>query len=723
MGEHRRRPRRRPPKDPWLATPGQHLPVGLGLVQQGLPVGRADRVGQQRDDGLGIEVLVRRPGREMPSHAPAELAADVDRLDRHLPRLRRIRRARAAERGAGHRRPGDESRQELVERHVSDGTTTHTSWPLAIAAPGATARPRTTPTRGATISFSIFIASTTQSSWPVVDVVAVSDLDLQHRALHGAHDRAVTGAAATRRHPLSATPCQLGPRRLGDEEPHVVGATVDFDPEEPRCRPRSIRRSCHTSCPMRERLLELLRAIGELLRLHDPRARLAPHEAGVLEERAVEAEQRRRALEFELRERPQHARDRAVAVDVVDDQLRDHRVVELAHLVPRLDARVDADTRAGGRSIGRDPPGRRQEPLADVLGVDPALDRVPSEHDVLLPDGERLAGGDEHLLADQVEPGDELRHGVLHLDPRVHLHEEVVARSGQQSLDGPGGAVAGSASCVDRDPADPLAERVVDGRRRGLLDELLVAALDRAVALAEVNHVAVTVREHLDLDVARILDEPLDVDRRVGEVLLTLARRGLERAGSGVRPADELHALSATPGRCLDDERVADLVAEGDDGLDGADRLDRARDDRHSGSTHGGARRRLGAHQLDRGGRRPDPREARFLDEAGKRSVLGEEAIAGVHCLGPGPERGLDEDVCAEIALGRRARADEVRLVGRARVRAPPIGLRVDGHATDPELPQGPEDPDRDLTTVRDEHLRERRGGVGRHDARILPQP
>ena len=103
--------------------------------------------------------------------------------------------------------------------------------------------------------------------------------------------------------------------------------------------------------------------------------------------------------------------------------------------------------------------------------------------------------------------------------------------------------------------------------------------------------------------------------------------------------------------------------------------------------------------------------------------VLGEEAVAGVHCFGPGPERGLDEDVCAEIALGGRARADEVRLVGRARVRAPPIGLRVDGDAPDPELPQGPEDPDRDLATVRDEHLRERRGGVGRHDARILPQP
>ena len=56
-----------------------------------------------------------------------------------------------------------------------------------------------------------------------------------------------------------------------------------------------------------------------------------------------------------------------------------------------------------------------------------------------------------------------------------------------------------------------------------------MAALDRAVALAEMDHVAVRVGEHLHLDVARILEVALDVDRRVGEVRLPLALRRLER--------------------------------------------------------------------------------------------------------------------------------------------------------------------------------------------------
>jgi hypothetical protein len=61
-----------------------------------------------------------------------------------------------------------------------------------------------------------------------------------------------------------------------------------------------------------------------------------------------------------------------------------------------------------------------------------------------------------------------------------------------------------------------------DGRGR-LLDDLLVAALDGAVALAEVDDVAVAVGEDLHLDVARVGQVALEVDRRVGEELLPLA--------------------------------------------------------------------------------------------------------------------------------------------------------------------------------------------------------
>ena len=56
-----------------------------------------------------------------------------------------------------------------------------------------------------------------------------------------------------------------------------------------------------------------------------------------------------------------------------------------------------------------------------------------------------------------------------------------------------------------------------------------MSSLDRAIALAEVDHVPVIVGENLHLDVARIVEIPLDVHGRVGEVRLPFPPRRLVR--------------------------------------------------------------------------------------------------------------------------------------------------------------------------------------------------
>src|SRR3989304_5458042 len=70
-------------------------------------------------------------------------------------------------------------------------------------------------------------------------------------------------------------------------------------------------------------------------------------------------------------------------------------------------------------------------------------------------------------------------------------------------------------------PAPPFAQTCGESRRRRFLDHLLMAALQRAVALAEVDPAAVAVEEELHLDVARPIeaaleDESLIVEGRPG---------------------------------------------------------------------------------------------------------------------------------------------------------------------------------------------------------------
>ena len=67
----------------------------------------------------------------------------------------------------------------------------------------------------------------------------------------------------------------------------------------------------------------------------------------------------------------------------------------------------------------------------------------------------------------------------------------------------------------------------------------------------------------------------------------------------------------------------------------------------------------------------------------------------------------VDELCDREVGFRGRVPAESERFVCEAGVHRGAIGIRVDGDRTDLELAQGPEDPHSDLTTVRDQDLRE----------------
>ena len=95
---------------------------------------------------------------------------------------------------------------------------------------------------------------------------------------------------------------------------------------------------------------------------------------------------------------------------------------------------------------------------------------------------ELLAGGDAEHLADQVDAGDLLGHGVLDLEPGVDLEEGDGAVLGDEELAGAGADVAGLLEDRLGGLVEPLDLVLGEERRGRLLDELLVPALQRAVA-------------------------------------------------------------------------------------------------------------------------------------------------------------------------------------------------------------------------------------------------
>ena len=206
------------------------------------------------------------------------------------------------------------------------------------------------------------------------------------------------------------------------------------------------------------------------------------------------------------------------------------------------------------------------------------------------------------------------------------------------------------------DRAAHLAAHLVGQRdRRGFFDELLMAALDRALALAEMHDAAVMIAEHLEFDMARATHVLLDVNVADAERRFGLPLRRFQRRRQLLRRAHDAHAASAAAGRGLHDHRIADVLARPSVPAPRIDRAVTARQNRHARLLHRSARARLVAHQPDDLRDRSDEADvARFTDFR-QVGALREESVARVNRVSAGDLRRADDGGNVQVALALRA--------------------------------------------------------------------
>jgi hypothetical protein len=248
--------------------------------------------------------------------------------------------------------------------------------------------------------------------------------------------------------------------------------------------------------------------------------------------------------------------------------------------------------------------------------------------------------------------------------------------------------------------------------RRPFLDQLLVTALDRALALAEVDDGAVVIAQHLELDVARVLDVLLDVDVADTEGRLRLALGRLERLRQLARGPDDAHAAAASARHGLDDDRVAEILGDPDGLLLGIHRAVTARQDRHASLLHGAPRARLVAEQPDDVRRGPDEPDVAGLAHLREVGALRQEPVAGVNGVGTGDLRGAEHGRHAQVAVRAARRTDADILVGEPDVERVLVGLGVHRDRLDAELPARDDHAQRDLPAIGDQDLLEHQVGL-----------
>ena len=253
-----------------------------------------------------------------------------------------------------------------------------------------------------------------------------------------------------------------------------------------------------------------------------------------------------------------------------------------------------------------------------------------------------------------------------------------------------------------RTAASHMAARVcgIEPRGGAFLDQLLVPPLHRAIALQEVDHVAVVVGDDLHLDVPGMLDVFFEIDFGVAEGGLGLGLGLLDGGLQGQIVQGHAHAAPAAAGRRLDQHRKAELVGQRD-GL--ALALDQPLAAGHGGNVDflgqspGGV---LVAHQGHRLVRGADELDLATAADLGKMGVFGQKTVARMNRLHVADLGGADDPVDLQVAVGGLGRADAIGFVGQFQVGGAAVGLAEDGHGLDAQLAAGAEDAQGDFAAV-----------------------
>mmetsp|Transcript_29724 Transcript_29724/g.95550 ORF Transcript_29724/g.95550 Transcript_29724/m.95550 type:complete len:470 (+) Transcript_29724:1674-3083(+) len=278
-------------------------------------------------------------------------------------------------------------------------------------------------------------------------------------------------------------------------------------------------------------------------------------------------------------ERHDHVVDGLPPVVALGEDVPELRVGVLVDAAVRLDGEVPPHVGGGSEAQLFDNPARGLESVVRVLRGDAHGHHVPAGGG-----GDRLdevnlvcavhvlpveaadvghavqgnAHGDHKLARGEVDIGDPLRHRVLDLEARVELEEvEALALDPVEVLHGSRAHVPDVLGELDGSELH-LAEGLGAGSgARALLDDLLVAALDGAVAGVHRADVAVLVRQQLHLQVAGLGRELHREDGGPGHLPAHLREERLDVL-LALHHADALPAPA--PGR-LEHDGVPDLPA------------------------------------------------------------------------------------------------------------------------------------------------------------------
>ena len=251
--------------------------------------------------------------------------------------------------------------------------------------------------------------------------------------------------------------------------------------------------------------------------------------------------------------------------------------------------------------------------------------------------------------------------------------------------------------------AHGFARGLADERTGRLFNHFLVAALNRALTLVQVNHVAMAVTDQLNLNMAWLFNEFFNEDTVVTKAVFGLITATGETLESFLVVEGDAQAFATAASAGFDHHRVANALCNLYRFLGGFDGIVDPRDAVDTSSTsqllgldlvaHGGNRVMLGANED----------QAFFFHPLGKASVFTQKSVARVHGFGAGLFAGGNDFFCLQITVTTGCRADVHRFVSQLNMARIFVGIGVHRHRFDAHLAGCKDDAAGDFATVGDQ--------------------
>src|SRR3982750_1118468 len=175
-----------------------------------------------------------------------------------------------------------------------------------------------------------------------------------------------------------------------------------------------------------------------------------------------------------------------------------------------------------------------------------------------------------------------------------------------------------------------------------------------------------------------LLDQLFEVNFARTEGVFRFARSTTDRSLQFALAIHTPHSFAATPGRSLEQDRVADLACDLAGFFDCLNTLFRAGNDRSTNLQGDSPGARLRSHLFDRtprGADKLDPCCRTGLSEA---RILAQKPIARMNCICSGGLGGFKDSGTDEVALSRRRRTDRDRLIRHLHMKSRTIDFRED---------------------------------------------